>query len=236
MICQEATTNQWLTLCQPLIGLVEPFINHPDEINLPKEFHDQIIRKFTELDAAVKQHKLSIEAWQATKYALAALIDELVLSAKWEYKNVWMAIPLQAVFFGEHLAGEGFFKKLEALRQNPIKHREVIEIYLLCLIFGFEGKYRDVGFEKREALTFQVYQQLQQIKQNENSDNKNSRTRLHDQNKTNLDKYIIGFSVLVTIIAMFMMQTHYHKAIGVMDKQVVKTMNKFLNREVQVVS
>jgi len=49
--------------------------------------------------------------------------------------------PLQFRYFGVHLAGEGFFDRLEALRADVKANLEVLEVYHLCLALGFEGKF-----------------------------------------------------------------------------------------------
>ena len=40
-----------------------------------------------------------------------------------------------------HLAGEGFFEKVEALRGDVKQNLDVLEVYHLCLALGFEGKF-----------------------------------------------------------------------------------------------
>jgi type VI secretion system protein ImpK len=49
--------------------------------------------------------------------------------------------PLQFRHFGVHLAGEGFFDKIEALRGDVKRNLDVLEVYHLCLALGFEGKF-----------------------------------------------------------------------------------------------
>jgi type VI secretion system protein ImpK len=49
--------------------------------------------------------------------------------------------PLQFRHFGVHLAGEGFFDKIETLRADVKRNLDVLEVYHLCLALGFEGKF-----------------------------------------------------------------------------------------------
>jgi type VI secretion system protein ImpK len=49
--------------------------------------------------------------------------------------------PLQFRYFGVHLAGEGFFEKIDALRGDVKHNLDVLEVYHLCLALGFEGKF-----------------------------------------------------------------------------------------------
>ena len=75
-------------------------------------------------------------------YALVALLDEAVMSTPGECRNFWVTNPVQLELFGDNLAGEGFFRRLENLMEEPEKNKDVLEIFYLCLSLGFEGKYK----------------------------------------------------------------------------------------------
>ena len=73
-------------------------------------------------------------------YALVALIDEVALGKSEPVRGHWMSHPLQLRFFNEHLAGEGFFARLQELRRDP-RRADVLRVYYQCLLLGFQGKY-----------------------------------------------------------------------------------------------
>ena len=75
-------------------------------------------------------------------YALVALLDETVMSTPGDCRTFWVATPIQLELFGDNLAGEGFFRRLDKLMAEPEKMNDVLEIYYLCLSLGFEGKYK----------------------------------------------------------------------------------------------
>ncbi|AEI68276.1 DotU family type IV/VI secretion system protein [Corallococcus macrosporus] len=81
---------------------------------------------------------------QDMAYALVALIDEVVLGRPEEYRQLWM--PLQLHYFNENVAGDGFFARLNTVRKDPHRH-EVLQVYYLCMLFGFQGRYRIRGGE-----------------------------------------------------------------------------------------
>lgn len=90
-------------------------------------------------------------------YAIVALADELALSKSDEFREYWLGNLLQFQYFKENRAGEGFFTKLQEIRKDP--HRmEVLRAYYLCLIFGFQGRYRVRGGELE---LMQLVEQLQ---------------------------------------------------------------------------
>lgn len=79
-------------------------------------------------------------------YAIVALADELALSKSERIRQFWDGQQLQLHYFHENVAGEGFFTRLEGLRRDPRRH-EVLRVYYLALLFGFEGRYRVRGGE-----------------------------------------------------------------------------------------
>jgi type VI secretion system protein ImpK len=83
---------------------------------------------------------------QDMAYALVALLDELVLNKPEQYRQFWMSNLLQLHYFNETVAGDSFFNRVNAIRKDP--HRsEVLRVYYLCLLFGFQGRYRIRGGE-----------------------------------------------------------------------------------------
>jgi type VI secretion system protein ImpK len=77
---------------------------------------------------------------QDVVYALVALADERALAMSENIRRFWMTNMLQLRYFHENVAGEGFFTRLEGLRRER-RRIEVLEVYYLCLLFGFQGKY-----------------------------------------------------------------------------------------------
>jgi len=74
------------------------------------------------------------------KYALVAFIDEQILRSEWPGRMQWLARPLQLAHYGENTAGEGFFTRMEQLREQPAR-AHVLEVYFLCVALGFQGVY-----------------------------------------------------------------------------------------------
>ena len=79
-------------------------------------------------------------------YALVGLTDELVMSKGGELRDYWLPRSLQLQLFNTNIAGEEFYNKLNALQHDPSRV-EVLKVYYLCLLFGFQGKFRVRGGE-----------------------------------------------------------------------------------------
>lgn len=79
-------------------------------------------------------------------YAVVALLDEIVMSREGTLREYWSANPLQLAYFKENLAGENFFAHLDRVRADPSRV-DVLRVFYLVLLFGFQGKHRMRGSE-----------------------------------------------------------------------------------------
>jgi type VI secretion system protein ImpK len=86
------------------------------------------------------------------KYAIVALMDETVLTVPGACRDYWVSRPMQLDYFGDNIAGQEFYEKLQKLLLQPENKKDVLEVYYLCLALGFEGKYRISNPEERLAI------------------------------------------------------------------------------------
>jgi type VI secretion system protein ImpK len=103
---------------------------------------------------------VSREKIETSKYAIVALLDETVLSTPGPCRDYWMVNPLQLEYFGDNLAGEVFFKRLDKVMASAEKMKDVLEIYYLCLSLGFQGKYRIGASADRDSIIARVAEAL----------------------------------------------------------------------------
>ncbi|KAB0480235.1 type VI secretion system protein ImpK [Pseudomonas reinekei] len=97
---------------------------------------------FNSLERDARSANYSVEQVKDTQYALCAFLDESVLrSEENELRRHFELQPLQFRYFGVHLAGEGFYEKIDSLRGDVKQNLDVLEVYHLCLALGFEGKF-----------------------------------------------------------------------------------------------
>lgn len=107
---------------------------------------------------------IAAEDVYAAKYAFCAAVDEVVLSQPSPIRDAWELQPLQLRLFGDHLAGEHFFDRLEELRAQGAPRLASLEVYHYCLLLGFEGKYRLEGPEKLGYLTARLGDEIVYLK------------------------------------------------------------------------
>lgn len=110
----------------------------------------QLLDRF-ELDA--RQLDVSPDDVYAAKYAFCAAIDEAVLGADMAIRDEWERSPLQLRLFGDQLAGEQFFRELDEVRRRGAASVQTLEVFYMCLLTGYQGKYT---LESREKLDYLI--------------------------------------------------------------------------------
>jgi type VI secretion system protein ImpK len=98
-------------------------------------------------------------------YAYTAFLDETVLNSTQSLFAEWTRQPLQEEIFGEHMAGENFFRYLHDLlgRADSPDLADLLEVYVLCLQLGFRGRYmNDPG--SLQGLMLSIQQKIQRIR------------------------------------------------------------------------
>jgi type VI secretion system protein ImpK len=98
------------------------------------------------LKSAMEQAKVygySSEINQLAFFAVVSLLDESVLKLQSPAFADWAQRPLQEEMFGHNRAGEVFFDNLRTLltRQDSQETADGLEVYCLCMLLGFKGKY-----------------------------------------------------------------------------------------------
>jgi type VI secretion system protein ImpK len=112
------------------------------EVASVDDFIAKVDNFLDDLERKGRAANFSVEQVSDTQYALCAFLDESVLRAYGtSLRSAFEIKPMQFRRFGVHLAGEGFFDKVNALRADVQANLDVLEVYHLCLALGFEGKY-----------------------------------------------------------------------------------------------
>lgn len=128
------------------------------------DFMERVRQFLDEFERGAKRLNTSAEDIYAAKYAFCAALDELILTSGFSIRQTWERQPLQLAFFGDHLAGENFFVKLEELRAQGAPRVQVLEVFYMCLLLGFRGKYMLEGQEKLSYLVARVGDEIAHFK------------------------------------------------------------------------
>jgi type VI secretion system protein ImpK len=135
--------------------------------NAPKDeasFARKLQQFLSTVDVNAKKLQISAEDIHMAKYAFCAAVDETVLKGNFAISESWSRHPLQLVLFGDQLAGENFFMRLEELRSKGTPHVQALEVFHMCLLLGFQGKYLLESPEKLHYLTARLGEEIANIK------------------------------------------------------------------------
>lgn len=141
-----------MDLCSEAFSLVFHIRSGKDPGH-PDDLRKGISLLFRDLDKQAKRCGYSEEDVKATRYALCALIDEIVLNSRWSFRDQWKDEPLQQEYFKDYMAGERFFDLLERVRRKGRSEVNLLEVFCMCLILGFQGKYKLHGGDELADLT-----------------------------------------------------------------------------------
>ncbi|MBL9079634.1 MAG: DotU family type IV/VI secretion system protein [Planctomycetes bacterium] len=142
-------------LCAGAFAFVVELQAGPGDGAAPLQF-EPMARRARELlagiDSAGREHGFPKDATDHAKYAVGALIDEVVLASRSSVREEWLRRPLMPELFSEFNAGEEFFRRIEQLsrgaRLDPWT-LGALEVYATCLSLGFRGMHIDQSGAER---------------------------------------------------------------------------------------
>jgi type VI secretion system protein ImpK len=126
----------------------------------PRPTVQQLLQEMEQRGATLRYSDQQIKA---VKFALAAFVDETVLSTNLALREEWEKFPLQLEYFGEQLAGVKFFDRLDELLKHVETEADVLEVYYVCLLLGFKGKYKVYMEDQLQGLIDTIAAQLKRV-------------------------------------------------------------------------
>jgi len=127
-------------------------------------FADHMTAFLGEVDRKAKERGILAEDVTAAKYAFCAAVDEIILRSDFDIRDAWETRPLQLRLFGDQLAGEHFFQRLEDLRAKGSAHIQALEVYHMCLLLGFEGRFALDARDKLNYLTARLGDEIARMR------------------------------------------------------------------------
>ncbi|MFK3968907.1 type VI secretion system protein TssL, long form [Ensifer adhaerens] len=107
-----------------------------------EQFRLDVLREINKFETRLMPMGLRGSVVRASKYAVCATIDDLVLNTGWGGRSIWAKRSLVSTLFGETWGGDRFFEILTQLKREPSINTEVLELMYYCISLGFEGRYR----------------------------------------------------------------------------------------------
>lgn len=145
-MAEVMTKNDLVTFAGPIFDLIlrlKAGIIAPSNDLRPK-----FAGMLEDFERRAERYKFNHKVVQVAKFALAAFIDETVLTNNFPLRNEWEKNPLQLEYFGEQVAGNKFFEKLDAMLKQIEVTADAVEVYYFCMLLGFKGRYAIYEQEK----------------------------------------------------------------------------------------
>lgn len=103
---------------------------------------------------------------QLATFAVVAFLDESILNLRSPVFQDWARRPLQEELFGRHEAGEIFFENLRQLiqRRDAAETADTLEVYYLCLLLGYLGRYSIASKAELRLLMQQADEKIGRIR------------------------------------------------------------------------
>ena len=143
---ERTSKNDLVTFAGPIFDLV---LRLKAGIVAPSnELRPKVASMLNDFERRAERYRYNHKIIQVSKFALAAFVDETVLTNNFPLREQWEKSALQLELFGEQLAGNKFFEKLEAMLRQIDVTQDAVEIYYLCMLLGFKGRYAVYEQEK----------------------------------------------------------------------------------------
>jgi type VI secretion system protein ImpK len=129
-------------------------------------FRYQILESLKVADQHARSHGYHADDIKLAIFAVVAFVDESVLNLRSPVFADWPRRPLQEELFGHHVAGEIFFTNLQDLlgKTDSSDLADLLEVYHLCLLLGFNGRYSLGGRGELRAVSEAVAEKIRRIR------------------------------------------------------------------------
>jgi type VI secretion system protein ImpK len=134
------------------------------QVQDPDNFRTRMKQALREIASTAARKGYSADDVQEANFAVVAFLDEAVLTSD-PSATEWAQKSLGEELFGQRSAGEMFFKRLETLRANRDSQSlaEVLEVYYLCLLLGYEGKFAGGSKAELQLLMSNLRDRIERI-------------------------------------------------------------------------
>jgi type VI secretion system protein ImpK len=159
------TVNLALVL-QEVFTVTVRLRNNRQMVNDAEVFRNQIRSALKAAEREGKALGYTDEDIRLGIFAVVAFLDETVLNLRNPVFQDWVRRPMQEELFGQHVAGETFFQHLQKIlgRRDTPETADLLEVYYLCLLLGFLGRYSVAGKGELRAIMGAIDDKMRRIR------------------------------------------------------------------------
>ena len=151
-------------LYEGILTVAERVHTGRQQLQDPEEFRLRMKKTLDQVAATATRRGYSRRSVEEATFAVVSFLDEAILMAP-DVGADWVGRSLGEEFFGQRSAGEVFFQRLDALRTHRDSQdlAEVLEVYELCLLLGYEGKYAGGARGELQQLMANLRERIERI-------------------------------------------------------------------------
>jgi len=159
------TENLALIVQEAMTAIVRLRANRQPVTNADA-FRAQMRQLLSKAEQEARGRGYTAEDTRLASFAVVAFLDESVLNLQNPVFAGWPRKPLQEEMFGGHVAGEIFFQSLQRLleRSETPQLADVLEVFCLCVLLGYRGRYGAGGQAELKAQMDAVAQKIRRIR------------------------------------------------------------------------
>lgn len=139
-----------------------------EKIGEPLNFRQRMKSMLDEVERSAAAQNYDFQDIQDAHLAVVAFLDEIILASDDPVSAEWRKLPLAQDALGQPVAGEVSFEKLEGMlrsRKDTQRLGDLLEVFLLCLLLGFEGKYSGDRSAELQPLMERTRSRIEGIRQ-----------------------------------------------------------------------
>jgi len=151
---------------QELLTAITRFRSNRQTATNAGVFRNQMKAAIKAAETAAMASRYPVEDTRLATFAVVAFLDESILNSSNPVFADWPRMPLQEELFGGHTAVEIFFQCIDRLlaRGDTPQLADVLEVYALCLLLGYRGRYSLSGQEGIRTVLEAIGDKIQRIR------------------------------------------------------------------------
>ncbi|CAN7464893.1 type IVB secretion system protein IcmH/DotU [Rhizobium sp. LjRoot30] len=160
-----AAINPLVSAASPLLWLAGRLNESAPPEDIP-EFRGRVMDEIRNFETAAMAKDVPDRLIRVSRYALCAVIDDIILSTRWGASSGWASSSLVSILYNETWGGERFYDLLSQVMQQPDQNIDALELMAICLSIGFSGKYRvaEGGQGQLQRLRQDLYRTIRRIR------------------------------------------------------------------------
>jgi type VI secretion system protein ImpK len=158
-------TDRLALLYEGILTAIVRIQSGQQQLSNPEGFRNRIKDALKDISEAAARRGYPANIVREANYAVVAFLDEAVLSSHTPGQSHWARKNLQEELFDQRSAGEQFFKHLEELRahHDSTELAEALEVYYLCLLLGYEGRYASGSKAELHIMMDNVREKIERV-------------------------------------------------------------------------